>query len=195
MASAYLLIILVAIVIFCVSGLLYLAYDYFNRRKSSKVKTEKAKQQKEYQTEQFNLKRGLTLAQNLERSRRYEEAATEYSKIGMLDKAKHCMRMAKVEEAKNLEKAGKYEEAAEKYGELKMDDKAEDCRRMAKTNYLVAAKVNIGKAGTINVDCPYCSAFQTIATKSNEIKCKFCGKTFLVPKKALDLLSKTKKDK
>ena len=40
----WLLVILVAIVIFCVSGLLYLAYDYSKGRKSSKEKAEKAKQ-------------------------------------------------------------------------------------------------------------------------------------------------------
>ena len=185
MISTELLTILVGIIVFCVSGLLYLTYDYFNRKKNSKEKEERAKQEKEH-IEQ--LERSKIQAQNLESAGRYEEAAMEYYKIGMLDKAKYCTRMAKIGEAENLERAGKYENAAEKYDELKMWDKAGDCRRMAKTNYVVSANVNIGKTGTISMDCPYCGASQPIATKTNEVTCKFCGKNYLVPKKVLDLL-------
>ena len=177
-----LLIILLAIIVFCIAGLLYLIFDYFNGRKSSE---EKVRQEKEH-VEQ--LKRSKILAQNLENVGRYEEAATEYSKLAMFDKAKYCARMAKIQEAENLERAGKYEAAAEKYDELKMWDKAGDCRRMAKTNYVVSANVNIGKTGTISMDCPHCGASQPIATKSNEVTCKFCGKNYVVPKKVLDLL-------
>ncbi len=92
------------------------------------------------------------------------------------------------EEAKNLERAGRYEDAAMKYEELKMWDKAGDCRRMLKTNYVVSANVNISKAGTISIECPHCGASQPIATKSNEVTCKFCGKNYVIPKKVLDLL-------
>ncbi len=92
------------------------------------------------------------------------------------------------EEAENLERAGRYEDAAMKYEELEMWDKAGDCRRMAKTNYVVSANVNIGKVGTISMECPHCSASQPIATKSNEVTCKFCGKNYVIPKKVLDLL-------
>jgi uncharacterized Zn-finger protein len=93
-----------------------------------------------------------------------------------------------IEEADKLERAGRYEDAAEKYEELEMWDKAGDCRRMAKTNYVVSANVNIGKVGTISMECPYCGASQPIATKSNEVTCKFCGKNYVIPKKVLDLL-------
>jgi len=187
MVSTDLLIILLAIVIFCVSGLLYLTFDYFNGRKSSKAK-QLLSENKAQATNQILVSPEETRKLTIEKAGQYEDAAMEYYKIGMLDRAKHCRRMAKIEEAENLERAGKYEAAAEKYDELKMWDKAGDCRRMLKTNYVVSANVNIGKAGTISMDCPHCGASQPIATKSNEVTCKFCGKNYVVPKKVLDLL-------
>ena len=69
-----------------------------------------------------------------------------------------------------------------------MWDKVGDCRRMLKTNYVVSANVNIGKVGTTRMECLHCGASQPIATKSNEVTCKFCGKNHVIPKKVLDLL-------
>jgi ribosomal protein S27E len=69
-----------------------------------------------------------------------------------------------------------------------MWDKAGECRRMGKTSYIVSANVSIGKVGSISMECPHCSASQTIASKSNEVTCKYCGKNYIVPKKVLDLL-------
>ena len=92
------------------------------------------------------------------------------------------------DEVEKLEKAGRYEDAALKYEELEMWDKAGNCRRMAKTNYVVSANVNIGKVGTISIDCPHCGASQPVTTKSNEVTCKFCGKSYVIPKKVLELL-------
>ena len=106
----------------------------------------------------------------------------------LLGRKSSKVKLAKIAEAQNLEKAGRYEDSAEKYDELRMWDKAGDCRRMAKTNYVVSANVNIGKAGAISMDCPYCGASQPIAAKSNEVTCRFCGKNYVVPKKVLDLL-------
>jgi ribosomal protein S27AE len=100
----------------------------------------------------------------------------------------HLRAKPSIEEVKKLEIAGRYEDAALKYEELEMWDKAGDCRRMAKTNYVVSANLNIGKVGTISMDCPHCGASQPIATKSNEVTCKFCGKNYVIPKKVLDLL-------
>ena len=192
MISRDLLAILVAIIVFCVSGLLYIAFNYFNGRKSSKEAEEKTKQQEEAAKQQKEQREQLqhiqTLAENLERAGRYEDAAREYYKIGMLDKAGDCRKKAKIEEAKNLETAGRYKDAAKKYEELKMWDKAGDCRRMLKTNYVVSANLNVGKVGTISMDCPHCGASQPIATKSNEVTCKFCGNNYVIPKKVLDLL-------
>jgi len=92
------------------------------------------------------------------------------------------------DEAEILERAGRYEDVAEKYEELAMWDKAGDCRRMAKTNYVVSANINIGKVGSIAMDCPHCGASQLVATKSNEVTCEFCRKKYVIPKKVLDLL-------
>ena len=80
-------------------------------------------------------------------------------------------------EIKELKKTGKYEEAALKYEELEMWDKAKEIREL-----------NMGKIGTINMECPHCGASQAITSKSNEVKCQRCGKNYFIPKKVLDLL-------
>jgi transposase-like protein len=80
-------------------------------------------------------------------------------------------------EIKELKKTGKYEEAALKYEELEMWDKAKEIREL-----------NMGKIGTINMECPHCGASQAITSKSNEVKCQCCGKNYFIPKKVLDLL-------
>jgi uncharacterized Zn-finger protein len=71
--------------------------------------------------------------------------------------------------------------------EAEMWDKAEDCRRMSKIKCDAPANVNIGKVGATSMDCPHCGASQPIATKSNEVTCKYCGKNYVFPKKVLDL--------
>jgi ribosomal protein S27E len=93
-----------------------------------------------------------------------------------------------IEEIEKLKTAGRYEVAAQAYEGLEMWDKAGECRRMARANYVVSANVNIGKVGTISMECPYCGASQPIASKSNEVTCKYCGKNYVIPKKVLDLL-------
>jgi ribosomal protein S27AE len=80
-------------------------------------------------------------------------------------------------EIKKLTKAGKYEEAALKYEELEMWDKAKEIR-----------KLNMGKISTINLECPHCGVVQLLSSKNDKVKCKNCGKTYVVPKKVLELL-------
>jgi len=80
-------------------------------------------------------------------------------------------------EIKEMKKAGKYEEAALKYEELEMLDKAKEIRER-----------NMGKIGAINMECPHCGVSQPLRSKSNEVKCKNCGKNYIIPKKVLDLL-------
>ena len=127
-------------------------------------------------------------AEKLERAGGCEEAAEKFEELGVPDKADKYRRMKRIADIDKLERAGRYEDAAKKYEELEMWDKAGDCRRMAKTNYVVSANLNIGKVGTISMDCPHCGASQPIASKSNEVTCKFCGKNYVIPKKVLDLL-------
>lgn len=93
-----------------------------------------------------------------------------------------------MDEIDKLVRAGRYEDAALEYERLEMWDKAGECRRNSKTNYVVTANLDIGKVGSISMDCPYCSASQPIASKSNEVTCKYCGKNYVIPKKVLDLL-------
>ena len=93
-----------------------------------------------------------------------------------------------IREIEKLEKAGRYEKAAQAYEELEMWEKAGECRRMARTSYVVSANLNIGKVGTISMECPNCGASQPITSKSNEVKCKYCKKNYIIPKKVLDLL-------
>jgi primosomal protein N' len=80
-------------------------------------------------------------------------------------------------EIEKLKKAGRYEEAALRYEELEMGDKAEECRN-----------INMGKVGTINMECPHCGASQPLSSKTNKVSCKHCGKKYIIPKKVLDLL-------
>lgn len=93
-----------------------------------------------------------------------------------------------IAEIEKLEKAGKYEAAALRYEKLEMLDKAKECRRMAKTSHTISAKIKIGKVSTISMECPYCSASQPLSSKNNKVKCKHCGKNYLIPKKILRLL-------
>jgi len=80
-------------------------------------------------------------------------------------------------EIEKLKKAGKYEEAALKYEELEMWDKAKETREL-----------NMGKVSSINMECPYCSASQPLSSKNNMVKCKHCGKNYVIPKKVLEIL-------
>jgi len=93
-----------------------------------------------------------------------------------------------IEEIGKLEKAGRYEDAAQRYEKLEMWDKAGECRRKARTNYVVSATLDVGKIEAVSIRCPHCGASQPIGLKSNEVACKYCGKSYLVPKNILDLL-------
>lgn len=85
-------------------------------------------------------------------------------------------------------KTGRYEEAALLYEELELWDKAGETRRMGKTNYVISASVSIGKIGSISMECPHCGASQPLASKSNEVVCAYCHKSYVIPKKVLELL-------
>ena len=80
-------------------------------------------------------------------------------------------------EIEKLKKAEKYEEAALKYEELEMWDKAKETRN-----------INMGKVSSINMECPYCGASQPLSSKNNMVKCKHCGKNYIIPKKVLEIL-------
>ena len=90
-------------------------------------------------------------------------------------------------EIKKLKKAGRFEDAALKYEELEMKDEADECRKMDKTSHGIA-NVNIGKIGTISMECPHCGVSQPLSSKTDEVTCKNCGKKYIIPKKVLDLL-------
>ena len=91
-------------------------------------------------------------------------------------------------EIEKLKTAGRYEAAALGYEELEMSDEAEECREMAKTSQVISDKIKTGKVSVINIECPYCSASQPLSSKNNKVKCKHCGKKYLIPKKVLRLL-------
>lgn len=89
-------------------------------------------------------------------------------------------------EAKNLEIAGNYEGAAQFYESLGAYEKAGELRRKGRTHYEISLK--IGKDGVIKIQCPHCGASQPTESKSREVTCKYCGKTYIVPKKILDMI-------
>jgi uncharacterized Zn-finger protein len=93
-----------------------------------------------------------------------------------------------IAEIEKLERAGRYEDAALMYEEMEMFDEAGEVRRRGKTNYVISANINIGKVGTISMECPFCGASQPLSSKKNEVTCKYCGKNYIIPKNVLALL-------
>lgn len=51
-----------------------------------------------------------------------------------------------------------------------------------------AKKKEAGKLEAVIMKCPYCGASQKLASKSNEVICSDCNKTYIIPEKILDLL-------
>ena len=94
-------------------------------------------------------------------------------------------------------KARRYEEAAKLYEELEMRDEAENCRRMRKTRRktknVVSTNLKVGKVAAISMNCPHCNSSQFFDSKSNvlksnEVVCSYCEKTYIIPKKVLNLI-------
>jgi primosomal protein N' len=56
-------------------------------------------------------------------------------------------------------------------------------------SYNIVTEFNLNKDGTISVKCPYCGAPAPLHSKESEVVCKYCGKTYIIPKKILDLIS------
>ena len=79
-------------------------------------------------------------------------------------------RLKTLREIKRLERAGRYKEAASKRKEMD------------------TVIVKEGKIGSISMECPYCGASQLLVSKSNQVVCAHCKKSYVVPEKVLDLL-------
>jgi uncharacterized Zn-finger protein len=56
-------------------------------------------------------------------------------------------------------------------------------------SYNIVTEFNLNKDGTISVKCPFCGASAPLHFKESEVVCKYCGKTYVVPKKILELIS------
>ena len=95
---------------------------------------------------------------------------------------------AKIEKIEKLIKTGRYTEAAQAYEELEMWEKAGECRKLGKKSSVVSANINVGKVASISMNCPHCNASQPLVSKSNEVTCSYCKKSYIIPKKVLDLL-------
>jgi DNA-directed RNA polymerase subunit RPC12/RpoP len=54
--------------------------------------------------------------------------------------------------------------------------------------YQISASFDLGSDGTIKIKCPFCGAGSDLASKTSEVKCTYCGKLFIVPKKVLDMI-------
>jgi DNA-directed RNA polymerase subunit RPC12/RpoP len=54
--------------------------------------------------------------------------------------------------------------------------------------YQVATSFEFGKNGVISLKCPSCGSPENQHEKTNEAKCRYCGTTFIIPKKILDLI-------
>jgi len=91
-------------------------------------------------------------------------------------------------DVEDWELAGRYEQAAQFYEVLGLFKKAGELRRKGKTQYVISTKFEMGKDGVIKIQCPYCGASQPAESKSGEVTCKYCGKTYIIPKKILDMI-------
>jgi ribosomal protein S27AE len=54
--------------------------------------------------------------------------------------------------------------------------------------YVNPARMKIGTVGSISMKCPHCGASQLLASKSNEVVCSRCHKSYGIPKRVFDLL-------
>lgn len=54
--------------------------------------------------------------------------------------------------------------------------------------YSVTTKFEFGSDGAILIQCPNCSASSSLQYKSNPIRCPYCNKEYMVPKKILELI-------
>lgn len=89
-------------------------------------------------------------------------------------------------DVQNVILAGDYEKAARFYQFFRCFKKAGELRRKERTRYEISLK--IGEDGTIKIQCPHCGASQPTELKSNEVTCKYCGKTYIIPKKIFDMV-------
>lgn len=94
--------------------------------------------------------------------------------------------LGRLEEVKKMEIAGNYENVAQFFESLGAYEKAGELRRKGRTHYEISFK--IGRDGVIKIQCPHCGASQPTESKSKEVTCKYCGKTYIVPKKILDMI-------
>jgi len=61
-------------------------------------------------------------------------------------------------------------------------------RRIEVVQYNIVAKFEFSKDGALAVSCPYCGASSTLQSKDVEVKCAYCGRVYIVPKKILDMI-------
>ncbi|MFB0543740.1 MAG: hypothetical protein ACETVR_03055 [Candidatus Bathyarchaeia archaeon] len=54
--------------------------------------------------------------------------------------------------------------------------------------YNISTKFQFGKDGGLVIECPNCGASSPLTSKRNLVKCSYCGKEYIVPKKLLDLI-------
>lgn len=90
--------------------------------------------------------------------------------------------------AETLKLAGRYEEAAEIYEEMDMYKKAGETRKKDRVRYQIVTNIQIAPDGGIRIQCPYCGSSERVESKSSEVSCKHCGKTYFIPKKILDMI-------
>ncbi len=57
-----------------------------------------------------------------------------------------------------------------------------------KVNLQVAISFDVDSNGVLSIKCPNCKAPKPVDSKSSEIRCPYCGTTYIVPQKMLDLI-------
>ena len=54
--------------------------------------------------------------------------------------------------------------------------------------YNISAKFDFGIDGGLLINCPYCGGSSQLESKKNPVRCSFCNKEYVVPKKLLELI-------
>ena len=54
--------------------------------------------------------------------------------------------------------------------------------------YNISTKFEFGTDGGLLISCPFCGGSTQLESKTNPVRCPFCNKEYVVPKKLLDLI-------
>lgn len=55
-------------------------------------------------------------------------------------------------------------------------------------SYSIVTEFSLGEGGAVLVKCPYCGAPAPLESRESRVVCRYCGKTYIIPRRILDLV-------